>query len=220
MSIKVHSITNNPFQENTYILASPSGKAAIIDPGMYDTSERDLFLQLLKKEGLEPVMLLNTHSHLDHVFGNSFVSERYGLGVHTHKEDLQTLEQASIAASMYGVNLDTPPEPKFFISDGDSLELDGYQFEVRFCPGHSPGHTVFVFHDEKFIVGGDVLFEGSVGRVDLPGGNAEELEKSIREKLYTLPDDFTVFSGHGGPTTIGQEKRSNYFVFEGGSRLL
>ena len=220
MGLTVHALTNNPFSENTYIVAAPSGHCAIIDPGMYDTNERNKFLKILDDNKLKPVMLLNTHGHLDHVFSNRFCHEKFKLPLQAHALDLETLHQGPRSAAMYSVNLDESPDPEIQLEHDQIVSLDGHDLEVRFCPGHSPGHIVFISHDDKFIIGGDVLFEGSVGRVDLPGGKAADLEKSIREQLYTLPDEFKVYSGHGNPTTIGKEKRSNYFVYEGGSRLL
>lgn len=220
MSLSIHAFTNNPFSENTYIVAAPSGRCAIIDPGMYDTNERNKFLEILEENRLTPVMLLNTHGHLDHVFSNKFCHEKFKLPIRSHQRDLETLQQGSRSASMYGLNFEESPSPEIHLEHGQLVELDEYKLEVRFCPGHSPGHVVFICHKEAVIIGGDVLFEGSVGRVDLPGGNAADLENSIRQQLYTLPDHFKVYPGHGNPTTIGKEKRTNYFVYEGGSRLL
>ena len=187
---------------------------------MYDTNEREEFLRFVKSNDIELTMLINTHCHLDHVFGNAFISERFQLPLQMHRSDLPTLMMGPRSAELYGLNLEESPEPQIFLEQGQLIELDGNELEVRFCPGHCPGHVVLVSHEGRFVIGGDVLFEGSVGRVDLPGGNAAELERSIREQLYTLPDDYIVYPGHGDQTTIGQEKRSNYFVYEGGSRLL
>lgn len=219
--MKVHSFSFNPFQENTYVLSVESGECAIIDPGMYTTNERENFLSYLQKEGLLPVLLINTHCHLDHIFGNRFCADTFRLGLHAHEADLVTLRSGETAAKLYGLHeMEASPEPEFFLQHGQIIELGDEELEVRFTPGHCPGHVVLVNHAEEFVVGGDVLFEGSVGRVDLPGGNAARLEQSIRSQLYTLPDQYVVYPGHGGPTTIGREKTGNYFVFEGGSRLL
>lgn len=218
--MKVHVLTYNPFQENTYLLECRDGLTAIVDPGMYDTNEREHFLRYLSDNRLKPAWLFNTHAHLDHVFGNAFCSESFHLGLHLHPEDLETLRRGPLSASIYGLNLSESPEPKFFFSDNQILDLAGEELEVRFTPGHCPGHVVLVNHALEFVIGGDVLFQGSVGRTDLPGGNAAMLENSIRTRLYTLPGSYRVWPGHGPSTTIAEEKRSNYFVFEGGSRLV
>ena len=220
MALRVHKFTFNPFSENTYLLISENNKAAVFDPGMYDTNEREIFLNFLVEREIELVQLFNTHCHLDHVFGNAFVADEFGLPLQMHKDDLVTLDQGAKAASMYGLNLDPSPAPEVFLEHGEFVELDGNRLEIRLCPGHCPGHIVFINHEQHFVIGGDVLFEGSVGRVDLPGGNASDLDRSIRTQLYTLSDDYTVHPGHGNATTIGEEKKSNHFVYEGGSRLL
>jgi len=220
MALRVHKFTFNPFSENTYLLISENNKAAIFDPGIYDTNERAVFLNYLKEEGIELIQLINTHCHLDHVFGNAFIAQHFGLPLQMHKDDLVTLAQAEKSASLYGLNFEQSPEPEIFLEHGQVIDLDGSSLEIRHCPGHCPGHIVFVAHEEQLVIGGDVLFEGSVGRVDLPGGNAADLDRSIREQLYTLPDNYRVHPGHGNATTIGKEKKSNPFVFEGGSGLL
>jgi glyoxylase-like metal-dependent hydrolase (beta-lactamase superfamily II) len=201
-------------------LISENKKVAIIDPGMYDTTERQKFLSFLEENELEPVRLINTHGHLDHVFSNAWCAEKFGLELEIHPDDIPTLEQSALAASMYGLNLEPSPKPTHLFEHDQRITFDGHELEIRHCPGHCPGHVVLISHDHRFVIGGDVLFEGSVGRVDLPGGNAADLDRSIREQLYMLPDDYVVYPGHGNPTQIGKEKKSNYFVFEGGSRLL
>lgn len=220
MSLNVHRFTFNPFSENTYLLISDQRKTAVIDPGMYDTNEQQIFLNFINENKLEPIMLINTHAHLDHTFGNAFVAEKFDLDLMMHKADLPTLEQSPQAAHIYGLSYEPSPQPKQWLEHGKTINFDGNELEVRHCPGHCPGHVVLISHSDQIVIGGDVLFQGSVGRVDLPGGKAEDLEKSIRNELYSLADDYTVYPGHGDPTTIGAEKRSNYFVYEGGSRLL
>jgi glyoxylase-like metal-dependent hydrolase (beta-lactamase superfamily II) len=218
--MKIHVLTYNPFQENTYLLECRDGLTAIVDPGMYDTNEREHFLRYLSEKNLKPAWLLNTHAHLDHIFGNAFCSETFNIGVHLHPSDLDMLHRGVLSASIYGLRLDESPEPEFFFSDNQRLNLAGEELEVRHTPGHSPGHVVLINHSLELVIGGDVLFQGSVGRTDLPGGDAAALDKSIRARLYSLPGTYRVWPGHGPSTTIAEEKSSNYFVYEGGSRLV
>jgi glyoxylase-like metal-dependent hydrolase (beta-lactamase superfamily II) len=203
----------SPFQENTYVISNEARDCWIIDPGCYDASEKQALKAFIAEEGLTPVRLLNTHCHLDHVFGNAFVCETYGLRPSYHRKDQPTMEMAGLSAKMYGIpGFEPSPNPVEYIDEDEVLTLGGESFELRFCPGHAPGHLVLVHHGQKFVIGGDVLFNGSIGRTDLPGGNHETLLRSIREQLYTLDDDYTVYSGHGPTTTIGKEKKTNPFV--------
>ncbi|MEQ9188728.1 MAG: MBL fold metallo-hydrolase [Cryomorphaceae bacterium] len=203
----------SPFQENTYVLYSDQKNCWIIDPGCYYPEEKQALADFIATEGLTPTRLLNTHCHLDHVFGNAFVHDTYGLKPQYHKKDVPTMKMAPVSASMYGIpGFDPSPEPETFLKEGETLTLDGHRAELRFCPGHAPGHLIFVFHEDHFIIGGDVLFKGSIGRTDLPGGDHATLLESIRKEVYVLPDDFKVYSGHGPVTTVGEEKRSNPFV--------
>ena len=203
----------NPFQENTVVLSDETGECVIIDPGCSNTIENVELEGYITVENLKPVKLLNTHCHIDHVFGNSFVAGKWGLDLEMHREDLVTLGMAQKSAELYGVHGYIPsPEPKVFLEEGDVVRFGSSVLEVLYVPGHAPGHIAFVSHEDKLVVGGDVLFRGSIGRTDLPGGNMDTLLNSIREKFYTLADDYTVICGHGPHTTIGEEKRSNAFV--------
>ncbi len=203
----------SPFQENTYVLYSDQKHCWIIDPGCYDSEEKQALVDFITSEGLTPTRLLNTHCHLDHVFGNAFVYAQWGLRPEYHEKDEPTMRMAPISANMYGIpGFENSPSPERYLKETDVLELDGTEVEMRFCPGHAPGHLVFILHEQKDIIGGDVLFNGSIGRTDLPGGDHETLLRSIREQLYVLDDDYVVHSGHGPTTTIGQEKKSNPFM--------
>tara|TARA_B110000046_G_scaffold46208_1_gene51261 strand:+ start:4566 stop:5207 length:642 start_codon:yes stop_codon:yes gene_type:complete len=203
----------SPFQENTYILYSESGKAWIIDPGCYDLEEKKSLTDFIKKEDLSVTRLLNTHCHLDHVFGNKFVSETYGVLPEYHKLDEPTMDIASVSAKMYGVGgFEDSPRAKNHLKENETLDLDGNYFDILFVPGHAPGHIAFVSHEQKIIIGGDVLFRRSIGRTDLPGGDLNTLLHSIRNQLFALAENFTVYSGHGEETTIGYEKTHNPFL--------
>jgi hydroxyacylglutathione hydrolase len=209
--MEIHSFTVGPFQENTYLLYN-NAEAWIVDPGFYDNKEQQLLLDFLEEINLKLTRNLNTHAHIDHVMGNAFIFDKYGLLPEMHKADLPTLDLAEQAASLYGLNYDASPQPEKFLEEGDKLKFDGEELEILFVPGHAPGHVVFVNHSKKWVVNGDCLFNRSIGRTDLPGGNHDVLLNSIREQLFTLPEDYVVYCGHGPSTTIGEEKVSNPFL--------
>lgn len=202
----------SPIQENTYVLSNENKHAVIIDPGCYGQDEEDELSGYIESEGLQPVLLLNTHCHLDHVFGNRFVAERWGLVPHIHRLEQKVLEFAPAAGLMWNMPFDNYQGELKFLEPGDTTGAEGDPLRVLFAPGHSPGSICFHSAEGGFVVSGDVLFRGSVGRTDLPGGNSSTLMASIRDVMYILPDETVVYSGHGDPTTIGEEKRTNPFV--------
>lgn len=210
--ISLRAFTFNPFSENTYVVWDGSRKALIIDPGMSDASEERELSDFIDDEGLTPVWLVNTHAHLDHVLGNDFVKKQYDVPFVAHRKAVDTLRMASTAAQLYGIPYKGSPEPDQFIEEGEKLHFGKSTFDILFVPGHAPGHIALVNHASKTVIAGDVLFDGSVGRVDLPGGDGALLRDSIQQKMYALPDEFTVYCGHGPATTIGKEKESNPFV--------
>jgi len=209
---KVAKFEFSPFQENTYILYDETNECAIIDPGCYTDKERKELSDFIKAAGLKPVKLLNTHCHLDHVFGNKYVAEKYGLGVECHKGELPVLQSASVVAKMYGVNMEPSPEPSHFIEEGDVVTFGNTKLETLLTPGHSPASICFFCREANILIAGDTLFRMSIGRTDLPGGDHATLLKSIKEKIFLLDDDVKVFSGHMEETTIGHEKLHNPFV--------
>ncbi len=208
----VKAFTFSPVQENTYVLYNDKGNAFIIDPGCYFEEERDTLAQFLQQNKLQPVKLLNTHCHLDHVFGNKWVYETYGLELHLHPNEQQVLAYAPTSGLMWNLPFDNYNGPFHFLNAGDELLLDDDRLKVLFAPGHAPGHVCFYCEKQGFVIGGDVLFRESIGRTDLPGGNHETLLNSIRTQLFTLPDETVVYSGHGSTTTIGYEKKHNPFL--------
>ena len=212
--INIQSFTFGPFEENTYLLFDETKECVIIDPGCSNKSEQEEIVQFIKDENLKPVRLLNTHCHVDHVLGNSFVAKKYNLGLEIHKEALETLHSLPQVSHLYGLNAEESVEPSSFLKEGDQIKFGNSLLDILFTPGHSPGSICFVAHADKFVIGGDVLFYGSIGRTDLPGGDHEMLLTNIREKLFILPDDYSVFSGHGQETVIGFEKKNNPFVGE------
>jgi hydroxyacylglutathione hydrolase len=208
----VQSFTFNPVQENTYILYNDEKQCCIIDPGCYFASEEAELKNFIESHGLTPVLLLNTHCHLDHIFGNRFVQKTYGLKLHLHKLEQQVLEYGPVSGQMWQLPFDNYDGELVFIDENNVIRLGGEELQVLFTPGHSPGHVCYYSQSHKFLIGGDVLFEGSVGRTDLPGGDFSTLEQSIKTKLYTLPEDVIVYPGHGDSTTIGDEIKTNPFV--------
>ncbi|RRB00754.1 MBL fold metallo-hydrolase [Larkinella rosea] len=210
--IHIQSFTFNAFSENTYILFDETREAVIIDPGCYDKRERDALTGFVEQNQLKPVKLLITHAHVDHVLGNAFVKRHYGIELYLHESDLPVLKSVKVLAPHYGMAAYEEAEVDQFLVAGEIVTFGHSKLEVRFVPGHAPGHVAFISHADRFVMGGDVLFRGSVGRTDFPLSDFDTLVTSIRTQLYTLPDDYTVYPGHMGTTTIGQEKRSNPFV--------
>ncbi len=212
--IEIQQFTFNPFQENTYLLINGKRECIIIDTGCYFEEERKELLLYIEKEGLKVTRLLNTHCHLDHIFGNKLVAVTYGVGLEIHRADEIVLVRSPEVGAMYNVRFEPSPRPSAYLEEGDKISFGGVELEVIFTPGHSPGSVSFYCAAEKFLIGGDVLFYQSIGRTDLPGGNHATLLASIREKLFVLPDDTKVLPGHGPATTIGFEKRHNPFLNE------
>lgn len=202
----------NVFAENTYILYNEANEAAIIDPGCSTPEECRQVADFIQSENLQPVLLLNTHCHVDHILGNHFVYSEYGLAPIIHKNELFLLDKLTEIANFYGIDAISSPEPLRFIEEHEKITLGDITLEVIYAPGHSPGSVCFYNADEKKLWGGDVLFRESIGRTDLPGGDYDTLENNILAKLFILPDEVEVFPGHGIPTTIGHEKRYNPFV--------
>jgi glyoxylase-like metal-dependent hydrolase (beta-lactamase superfamily II) len=209
--MKLKAFVNNPYQENTYILYAENGDCAVIDPGMYTAVEQNVVVNFIKENGLNPVMLLNTHCHIDHVLGNKFIFDQYGLKPQFNKGELALLQAVPSYAPQQGFNYELSPEPETFLSDEGQITLGGEVLELLFVPGHSPAHLCFYSKADGFVIGGDALFRGSIGRTDLPGGNHQQLLKSIQNQLFTLPEEVEVYPGHGPHTTIGFEKLNNPF---------
>ncbi len=210
--LKVKSFVFSPIQENTYLLYNEFNDCLIIDPGCYFSEEEDELKDFITQSSLLPRMLLNTHCHLDHVFGNKFVAETWELKLNLHEKEKMLLDYAPTSGLMYNLPFDNYAGDYIYLKEGDVVTLGQDELTVIEAPGHSPGHICFYCAKQNFIISGDVLFNRSIGRTDLPGGNHETLLKNIREKLFVLPDETVVYSGHGEQTTIGEEKKYNPFV--------
>ncbi len=210
---QLKSFTFNPFSENTYIVFDDETREAIVfDPGCYTENERKMLKKFISDNELIVKRLINTHCHLDHVFGNPFVSETYNVSLECHRAELPILERVEAAGMMFGTPVPPQETPSVFIEDGDVIRLGNIELTAILAPGHSPGSLCFYEGKNKFLIGGDVLFLGSIGRTDLPLGNHKQLIESIETRLMSLPDDVKVYSGHGQPTTIGRERLHNPFL--------
>lgn len=210
--LTVRTFIFNPVEENTYILYNEKNQCCIIDPGCYFPEERDELKTVIQKTGLTPVLLLNTHCHLDHVFGNKFIQDTWGLTLHIHEKEKPMLDLAPQSGLMWQMPFENYEGPIAYLKEGKKIQLGEDELEIRFTPGHSPGSVCFYSGKDGFVIGGDVLFNGSIGRTDLPGGNYDTLINSIQTQLFTLPDEAKVYPGHGPMTTVGFEKQNNPFV--------
>jgi len=207
----IHAFPNNPYQENTYVLYDDSGECAIIDPGMYTAAEQNAVVNFIKQHNLKPVLLLNTHCHIDHILGNKFVFDQYGLKPQFHEGELAVIEAMPVWAQQSGIRYELSPLPEVYLPETGSISFGNTTLDLIFAPGHSPAHLCFYDKADNLLIGGDVLFRGSIGRYDLPGGNQAQLLKNIEEKLFILPDECVVYPGHGPETTIGYERENNPF---------
>lgn len=210
--MQLKTFTFNPFMENTYVLFDETKKAVVIDPGCHNKQERAELFDFIQSQGLVPVKLLNTHCHIDHVLGNAFIQNSYDIPLWYHKDEDPILKSVPTYAPNYGFPHFQESSADHFISDGEIIKFGNQQLEAILVPGHSPGHLVFYHEASKICIGGDTLFQGSIGRTDLPGGDTNTLLTAIKERMFTLPNDVVVFPGHGPETTIGVEKITNPFV--------
>ncbi|HOP58225.1 MAG TPA: MBL fold metallo-hydrolase [Bacteroidales bacterium] len=212
--MKVFTMVFSPIEVNTYIVADPSGKCIVIDCGCYTEEEFEKLTSFIKSENLKPVLLLNTHCHLDHIFGNGRFFSEYGLGTLCHKEEEKNRKNAVMFAGFFGLQMDEPPEPAGLIEDNQTIVSEILNFKALHVPGHSPGSLAFYCEKGNMVFTGDALFAGTIGRTDLPGGDYNTLVNSIKNKLFTLPPSTVVYPGHGKKTTIGNEIATNPFLMD------
>lgn len=208
----VTSFTFNVFAENTYVLHDETKACIVVDPGCYDKSEQQTLVDYIQTQGLQVTQLVNTHCHIDHVLGNKFIADTYKTNLAIHEADLPTLRAQVVFAPRYGIMRYEELLPMQYLTEGQPLRFGNTELQVLFAPGHAPGHVVFYHEPSGQLISGDVLFQRSIGRTDLPGGNYETLIKSIKTKLFPLPDATIVYPGHGSSTTIGEEKKYNPFL--------
>ncbi len=211
--IKLEKFTFNSFSENTYFIWDDETKEAIVvDPGCSDESEENILTEFISANELKLKYLINTHCHIDHIFGCNFIKEKYNPNFLIPEKDLPLLKNAAKQAEMFGIDIKTRSQPDQFITEDLTLKLNQSEIKFLFTPGHTPGEFCIYLHKEKILISGDVLFKESIGRTDLWGGNYNTLVSSINTKLLVLPNDVKVYSGHGEETTIGNEKKNNPFL--------
>ncbi len=210
--LKIKSFEFSPIQENTYLLYNEFNDCIIIDPGCYFDAEKEALVAFVSDNFLKPVLLLNTHCHLDHVFGNKFLAEKYNLTLHIHEQEKMLLDYAPTSGLTYGMPFDNYAGEIIYLQPGNSIKMGEDALQILFTPGHSPGSLSFFSPKDGFVISGDTLFKNSVGRSDLPGGNHDILIKSIKEILLPLPANTIVYSGHGPVTNIGAEAGNNPYL--------
>jgi hydroxyacylglutathione hydrolase len=210
--MQVVKFTFNEFSENTYLLFDETKQCAIIDPGCHKASEQNELVSFITQNNLTPTLLVNTHCHIDHVLGNAFIAKKYNLPLHLHQNELETYKDTGRWAKMFGMVVEEIPEPQIYINEGQTLNFGNTSLQILHTPGHSIASLSFYEPISKQLISGDVLFYMSIGRTDLPGGNFDTLISSIKTKLFLLPDETMVHSGHGPTTSIGFEKVNNPFL--------
>lgn len=208
---KIKIFVFNPFQENTFLLYDETNECVVIDAGCNEEHEFEKIDDFIKENNLKLISIINTHCHIDHIMGNAYLINKYNANSIAHKEDMPLLERSKDMALAFGFNVQEPPMPGSFVSDGDEIKFGNTTLIVKHVPGHSPGSIALYNEEDKFVIVGDVLFAGGIGRTDLPGGDYDTLITSINEKLFTLNGDTVVYPGHGGSTTITHEKSTNPF---------
>lgn len=211
--MKLKSFTFNQFYENTFIVSDSTNDCIIVDPGCYSNDEKNILKKYIEDNNLNPVKLINTHCHIDHILGNKFVAKTWMLNLETHQNDIELLENSSEIARLYGfTDYEKSPSTTQFLNEGDIVEFGNSKLKILYTPGHAPGHISLYSKEEKFIISGDVLFNNSIGRTDLPGGDFNILIDSIKTKILCLDDNTVVYCGHGPATTVGYERVNNPFL--------
>ena len=210
--IRVDKFVVNPLGENSFVLSDETGECIFIDPGFYYEEEQKEIVDYISVNKLKPVNIYNTHCHFDHIMGVEFVREKYKIPFCAHNDDAFLINQAESQAIIFGFKIKPILPIDKFIDENDIIKFGNTELKIIYLPGHSPGHLVFYNEENKILIAGDVLFYGSIGRTDLPGGKYQTLISGIKKKLFALPDDVLVYCGHGPETTIGFEKQNNPFL--------
>jgi len=212
--ITIRTLVFNPFSENTYILYDETKECVIIDPGCCDNKEQAEIISFIEEKELTVKYILITHGHIDHVLGVNFLKNKLSVPVWVPKEEESTYNAVSSYAVSYGFKDYTHTPADYLIEKGEVINFGSSSLTTIFAPGHSAGHVAFINVDENICIGGDILFSGSIGRVDLPGGDYDTLIKSIKEKIFVLNESMVIYPGHGPTTTVKQEKETNPFFVE------
>ncbi len=209
---KIKKFVFSPFSENTYVVYDGTKECVIIDPGCLMQQEKEMLSGFIEKEELTPVAILQTHTHLDHVFGSAYCKRKFGIPMLMHEADLPVLHDVELRCKAWGIPGYEPVEPDGFLEEGQRFTFGNTVFDILWVPGHAPGHVAFVCHDDGYVLGGDCLFKMSIGRTDFPLCSHNDLIRSIQEKFFSLPDHYLVYAGHMEETTIGFEKKHNPFL--------
>lgn len=209
---QIQAFVCNFASENTYLLFNENKIAWLIDPGNMNEQETKAIESFINEKGLKIAKIILTHAHIDHILGLQWAFDTYKVPVTMHEDDKEVLDMFQISGMRFGFELDHINVDLEYIKEGDELDFDGEKFKIYHVPGHSPGSVVYHNENQKFMISGDVLFEGSIGRTDLYKGNYDQLIEGIKTKLLILDEETQVFSGHGNPTKIGFEKQYNPFL--------
>ena len=210
--IKIESLVFNAFQVNTYLVTDEEGNCIVVDPAFYSPEEEAAFDRHIAERALKLIGQLNTHCHVDHVLGVRYLQQKYQLPLRAHKNEAGLLNNAPLMGEVYGLKVEAIPKIDQEVGDEESLSFNGSTLRAIWVPGHSPGSLSFYSQEGAFVITGDALFQGSIGRTDLPGGDYDTLIQSIRTRLLTLPPETIVYPGHGDPSSIGDEARGNPFL--------
>ena len=210
--ITIESFVFNSFQVNTYLIRDPMGKGMVIDPAFYSPEEISTFDRHIKSNNIQLIGQLNTHCHVDHVLGVHHMESTYHCPIRSHSNESGLLNNAPLMGEFFGFKLEPHPGIDHPIEDNESIPVGEHSLRAILVPGHSPGSLAFYSPEGGFVITGDALFRGSIGRTDLPGGDYDTLIRSIRNRLLTLPPETVVYPGHGAPTTIGEEAKNNPFL--------
>lgn len=210
--ITLKAFVFNSFQENTFLLHDDTGNCIIIDPGMNSPEERKQLVDYISEHKLKPEAIVNTHCHVDHVLSCSYLKNLYQIPFYCHELEVELLETAKDYGEFFGLNVDPPPHPDRYLNDDEEFQFGESKIKLIHVPGHSQGSLSLYSENDKFVITGDALFKGGVGRSDLPGGDHQTLINAIRARLLTLPRDVEVYPGHGSSTSIGEEYDTNPFL--------
>jgi len=209
--MEIKKLIFNPLQENTYIIFDETKECVIVDPGCYTQAEKDLLKKTIAELGVTPKAIINTHCHFDHVFGRNFVADEYNVELWAHEAEFKNIARFASGASLFGIRDEEPRQPEHYFKDGDIFKFGNSELKVIHTPGHAPGSVCFYSDKDNFLISGDTLFAGTIGRTDLPGGDLGEMKDSLK-KLMELPGETKVYCGHGPDTTIGKETLYNDFI--------
>lgn len=210
--MKIYQLPYNDFQVNTYVIASENGDSLVIDPACYSIQEKEHFSEFIRSHNLNLTGILLTHAHIDHILGINYVHDRYNVPLKMHEEGIALYKGAPSYGIAFGFIPDTPVMPEFIIQDNEIINLNEVTIKALYTPGHAPGSMCFFLPQFRILFSGDVLFQDSIGRTDLPGGNFEILMDSIHNRLLSLPHETVVYPGHGYETSIGEEATGNPYL--------